>query len=61
MKFALQMTLDGMIRALRMKAHEMGEDYHEARLRARERNDAVLALLAEESRRSASENIGGRP
>ena len=30
MKMALQLTLDGMIRALRMKVHELGEDHDEA-------------------------------
>ena len=30
MKLAMQLTLDGMIRALRLKAHAVGEDYEEA-------------------------------
>jgi hypothetical protein len=51
----MQLTLDGMVRALRLKAFDMGDD-HRARLReAEERNETVLALLAAESRRASME------
>ena len=55
MKMAMQLTFDGMIRALRLKAHSVGEDYEEAERRAEERNERALALLASESRRLALE------
>lgn len=55
MKLAMQLTLDGMIRAMRLKVHTMGEDYEVAERRAAARNDDVLALLAAESRRHALE------
>lgn len=56
MKIAMKLTLDGMIRALRMRAHELGEvDYDEAERRAMRRNDEVLALLAREARRHTLE------
>jgi hypothetical protein len=51
----MQMTLDGMIRALRMKAHEIGDDYDAAERRAEERNEMALTLLAQEARRYALE------
>jgi hypothetical protein len=52
---AMQLTLDGMIRALRLKAHELAEDYEEAHRRSVTRNDTALTLLASESRRLALE------
>lgn len=55
MKIAMQLTFDGMIRALRLKAHAVGEDFEEAERRAEERNERALALLASESRRLALE------
>lgn len=55
MKMAMQLTLDGMIRALRVKLHTIGEDYEEAERRAMTRNEQALALLASESRRFALE------
>ena len=55
MKMAMQMTLDGMIRALRMKAYELGEDYDEAERGMVERNEEALMLLAREARRFALE------
>ena len=55
MKLAMQLTLDGMIRALRLKAHAVGEDYEEAGRRAQLRNERALMLLASESRRLALE------
>jgi hypothetical protein len=54
-KLAMQMTLDGMIRALRMKAHELGEDYEDTERGAVSRNEEALALLAREARRHALE------
>ena len=44
-KLAMQLTLDGMIRALRLKAHAVGEDYEETRApgRAAEREGADAA------------------
>jgi hypothetical protein len=52
MKIAMKLTLDGMIRALRMRAHELGEvDYDEAERRATRRNEKALTLLAQEARR----------
>ena len=55
MKIAMQLTLDGMIRALRLKAHAVGEDFEEAERRAQLRNERALTLLALESRRLALE------
>lgn len=55
MKFVMQLTLDGMVRALRMRAHELGEDYDEAQRRAEERNETALTLLASEARRLSLE------
>jgi len=55
MKMAMQLTLDGMIRALRVKLHTIGEDFEEAdRLKAL-RNEEALMLLSAESRRFALE------
>jgi hypothetical protein len=54
-KIAMQLTLDGMIRALRLKAHAVGEDHEEAGRRAQLRNERALMLLASESRRLALE------
>jgi hypothetical protein len=51
----MQLTLDGMIRALRMKVHEIGDDYDMAEQRAEERNEMALTLLAQEARRYALE------
>jgi hypothetical protein len=44
-KIAMQLTLDGIIRALRLKVHTVGEDYEEAVRRAEqvERKDADAA------------------
>lgn len=47
----MQLTLDGMIRALRMRVHEIGDDYDAAERRAEERNEKALTLLAQEARR----------
>lgn len=55
MKMALQLTLDGMIRALRMKVHELGEDYDEAERLAVLRNEEALMLLAQEAWRVSLE------
>jgi len=54
-KLAMQLTYDGMIRALRMKLHELGEDYDEVDRRSALRNEEALTLLAQESRRLALE------
>ncbi|MBX3581300.1 MAG: hypothetical protein KF810_05355 [Rhizobiaceae bacterium] len=51
MKLAMQVTLEGMIRALRMKARELGDDGDEALRQAKQRNETALTLLSEESRR----------
>jgi hypothetical protein len=51
----MQLTLDGMIRALRMKAHSVGEDFEEAERRAQQRNERALTLLSAESQRFALE------
>ena len=55
MKLAMQLTLDGMIRALRLKAHAVGDDHEEAGRGAQLRNERALMLLASESRRLALE------
>ena len=55
MKMAMQLTLDGMIRAMRLKAHAIGEDFDEAERRKAVRNENALSLLAKESRRLALE------
>ena len=55
MKLAMQLTFDGMMRAMRLKLHTIGEDQDEAARRAALRNERVLALLSEESRRFALE------
>jgi hypothetical protein len=55
-KIAMQLTLDGMIRALRMRAHELAEvDYEEAERHATRRNEKALTRLAQEARRYALE------
>ncbi len=62
MNFALTLTLDGMVRALRMKAHELGDDPAAAFRRETRRNTEALALLGEESRRlrlEAGDEFGG--
>lgn len=55
MRFGLQVTLDGMVRALRTKLHDLGEEPHEMLSHARRRNETALTLLSEESRRFALE------
>lgn len=55
MNLAMRLTLDGMIRALRLKLHDVGEDHEELRRRAERRNDRALTLLSEEARRFALE------
>jgi hypothetical protein len=50
-KIAMQLTLDGMIRSLRLKAHTVGENYEEAVRRAEQWSEKTLTLLAQESRR----------
>jgi hypothetical protein len=55
MKLALHLTLDGMVRALRMKAHELADDQQEARRRERVGNERALTLLAAEGERFAEE------
>ena len=55
MKLGMQLTLDGMIRAMRLKMHMLGEDYEEAERRTAMRNEDALTLLARESRRLALE------
>jgi len=55
MKLALQLTLDGMVRALRMRAHELADDPQEARRRDAIGNERVLTLLAAEGERFAEE------
>lgn len=52
---AMQLTLDGMIRALRVKLHTIGEDFEETDRRAALRNEEALMLLSAESRRLALE------
>jgi len=54
-KLGLQLTLDGMVRALRMRAHELADDHEEARRRDAVGNQRVLTLLAAESGRFAQE------
>jgi hypothetical protein len=51
----MQLTLDGMIRAMRLKMHMLGEDYEEVERRTAMRNENALTLLAKESRRLALE------
>ncbi len=55
MKLALQMTLDGMVRALRMRAHELADYHQEARRRDAVGNERALALLAAEGQRFVEE------
>lgn len=55
MKLALQLTLDGMVRALRMRAHELADDQQEARRRDAIGNERALTLLAAEGKRFAQE------
>jgi hypothetical protein len=56
MNFTMQLTLDGLVRALRLKAHGLAEDYYEEEYRrATMRNETALSLLAAESRRLALE------
>ena len=55
MKLGMQLTLDGMIRAMRLKMHMLGEDYEEVERRTAMRNENALTLLAKESRRLALE------
>ncbi len=57
MKLAMQMTVEGMIRALRMKAHEAGDDPGEARRRAERHNEEALLLLSAEVR-GLSKEVG---
>jgi hypothetical protein len=52
---AMQLTLDGMIRALNVRLHAVGDDFEEADRRAALRNEKALALLSAESRRFALE------
>ena len=51
MKLAMRMTLEGMVRALRVRAHQLGEDEDDMRRHRARRNETTLALLSEESRR----------
>jgi hypothetical protein len=53
MKLALQLTLDGMVRALRMRAHELADYHQEARRRDAIGNERALTLLAAEGERFA--------
>ena len=55
MNLTLQLTLDGLIRAMRLKAHGLAEDHEEDHRRAIRRNETALSLLASESRRLALE------
>nr|WP_292772336.1 hypothetical protein [Mesorhizobium sp.] len=58
----MQMTLDGMVRALRIRAHQLGEDEDDVRRHRARRNETTLALLSEESRRhvlEAGDEFGG--
>jgi hypothetical protein len=55
MRFGLQLTMDGMVRALRTKLHELGEDPQDMLRRAEQRNETALTLLSAESRRVALE------
>ena len=55
MRFGLQLTLDGMVRALRAKMHDLGDEPYDALRRAERRNETVLALLSAEARRAALE------
>jgi predicted RNase H-like HicB family nuclease len=51
----MQLTLDGMISAPRLKVHTVGEDYEEAVRRAEQWNERALTLLGQELRRFALE------
>lgn len=51
MKFGLQLTMDGMVRALRIKLHDLGDDPDDMLRRAEQRNETALTLLSAESRR----------
>jgi hypothetical protein len=55
MNFALRLTMDGMIRALRIKAHAIGDGYEPDWRNAEERNEEALTLLSAEARRHALE------
>ncbi|MEW9806808.1 hypothetical protein [Mesorhizobium marinum] len=60
MNLAMQLTMDGMIRALRLKMHALGEDREEIRNRAVRRNAEALVLLSQEARRTRRE-VGHEP
>ena len=51
----MELTLDGLVRALRLKVHGLAEDYEEEHRRATMRNETTLSLLASELRRLALE------
>ncbi len=55
MKVELSLTMQGMIRALRLRAQDVVEDVEAARRRDAKGDDAARALLAEEGRRLGRE------
>lgn len=58
----MQVTLDGMVRALRLRVHGLAEDREEEDRRAMTRNERVLSLLTAESQRfrlEAGDEFGG--
>ncbi len=57
-KMAMQLTFDGMIRALRLKAHAVGEDFEEAERRAGGSATRALTLLASRNRRRLALEAG---
>ena len=55
MKLELSLTMQGMIRALRLRAQDVVEDVEAPRRRDAEGDNAARALLAEEGRRLGKE------
>ncbi len=55
LKLTMQMTLDGMVRAMRMRTHQLAEDVDDMRRNRAKRNETTLALLSDEARRHALE------
>jgi len=54
-KLTMQLTLDGIVRALRIRAHHLVEDADDLRRSRTQRNETTLALLSDEAQRHARE------
>lgn len=55
MKLEMTLTMQGMIRALKLRAQDVAEDVEASRRREVGRDEAVRVLLAEEGRRLGRE------